>query len=75
MNVIVCERYGFFCVLAAIMQTIPLNDVRLRMVKVLPFIHQPDRVARKASAVSASDTHIFFTCVVTAFLRAGNHCV
>ena len=53
------------------------------MVKALPFIHQPDRVARKASDVSAADwryqTHvkkyrIFFTSVVTAFLRAGNPC-
>ena len=54
------------------------------MVKALPFIHQPDRVARKASDVSAADWRnqkhgkiisYFFTCVVTAFLRAGNPCV
>ena len=46
------------------------------MVKALPFIHQPDRVARKASDVSAADWRyqtqvkkyrFFFTCVVTAF--------
>ena len=51
------------------------------MVKALPFIHQPDRVARKACEVSATDwqyqTHVkkyrfFFMCVVTAFVRAGN---
>ena len=50
------------------------------MVKALPFIRQPDRLARKGSDVSAADwryqTHVekdhFFTCVVAAFLRAGN---
>ena len=49
------------------------------MVKALP-----DRVARKASDVSAADWRcqtqvkryrIFFTCVVKAFLRAGNPCI
>ena len=47
----------------------------LRIVKALLFIHQPDRVALKASDVSAADwlyQHTFFTCVVTAFLRARN---
>ena len=34
---------------------IPTNNRGLRMVKALPFIHQPDRVARKASDVSAAD--------------------
>ena len=50
------------------------------MVRASPFIHQPDQVALKASDVSEADwryqTHvkntIFFTCAVTAFLRAGN---
>ena len=51
------------------------------MVKALLFIHQPDRVARKASDVSAADwqyqTHvkkydIFSSVLLTAFLRAGN---
>ena len=50
------------------------------MVKALPFIHQTDRVARKACDVSAADwryqTHVkkyrIFSRVVTAFLRAGN---
>ena len=54
------------------------------MAKASPFIHQPDRVAQKASDVSAADwryqTHvkkydIFFTCAVTAFVRAGNPCI
>ena len=52
------------------------------MAKALLFIDQPDRVARKASEVSAADwqsqTHVknivFFTCVVTASLKAGNPC-
>ena len=74
MNVIVCKRYGFFLVFRHF-----LNDLGLKMVKALPFIHKPDRVARKASDVSAADwrnqTHVknisyFFTCVVTTFLRA-----
>ena len=33
----------------------PTNDRVLRIVKTLPFIHQPDRVAPKASDVSAAD--------------------
>ena len=33
----------------------PTNDLGLRMVKALPFIHQPDRAARKASGVLAAD--------------------
>ena len=49
----------------------PTNDLELITVKALPFIHQPDRVARKASDVRAADwryqTHVkkyrfFFTC-------------
>ena len=31
------------------------NDLVLRTVKALPFIHQPDRVARKVNDVSAAD--------------------
>ena len=55
------------------------------MVEALLFFRQPDRVARKACNVSAADwryqTHVkkyrifFFTCVVKAFLRAGNPCI
>ena len=48
--------------------------------KALPFFHQYDRVARKASDMSqligrdfkrVKNCRIFSTCVVTAFLRAG----
>ena len=51
------------------------------MVKALPFTHQPDRVARKASDASAVDwrnpTHVknilyFFTCVVSDLLRGNS---
>ena len=55
------------------------------MVKALPLIHQPERVARKANDVSAVDwryqTHVkkisyLFTCVVIAsVLRDGNPCI
>ena len=49
------------------------------MVKALPFIHQPDRMARKASDVSAADwryqTRVkmshFFTCIV--MIKHYNH--
>ena len=38
------------------------NDLVLRIVKALPFIYQPDQVARKANYVSAADwrcqTHV-----------------
>ena len=60
------------------------NNHGLRMVRASPFIHQPDRVARKASDVLAADWlyqrhvkkhRIFFTCIVWAFLRAGNPCI
>ena len=60
------------------------NNHGLRMVRASPFIHQPDRVARKASDVLAADwlyqRHVknivfFFTCIVWAFLRAGNPCI
>ena len=51
------------------------------MIEALLFIHQPDWVAQKAGDMSAAywlyQTQvnkyiIFFMCVVTAFLRAGN---
>ena len=84
MNLIVCQRFGFFSVLAAIIRENSDKQLVLRIVKALPFIHQPDRVAPKASDVSAADClyqhtrekiRYFFTCVVTAFLRAGNPCL
>ena len=37
----------------------PTNDRVLRIVKTLPFIHQPDRVAPKASDVSAALLRLF----------------
>ena len=77
MKVTVLKRYGFFSVLAAIIRK---NSDKRPWIengeKALPFIHQLDRVARKASDVSAADWRyqtqvkkyrFFFTCVVTAF--------
>ena len=46
---------GFFGVLAARIRESSDKRVVLRIVKTLPFIHQPDRVAPKASDVSAAD--------------------
>ena len=59
----------------------PTNDLELITVKALPFIHQPDWVARKASDARAADwryqTHVkkyrIFSHVFTALFRAGNH--
>ena len=45
MNLILCQRYGFFSVLAAIIRENSDKQLVLRIVKALPFIHQPDRVA------------------------------
>ena len=45
----------FFGVLAARIRESSDKQVVLRIVKTLPFIHQPDRVAPKASDVSAAD--------------------
>ena len=55
LKLIVCQRYGFFSVLAAIIRDASGTQLALRIVKALPFIHQPDRVAPKASNVSAAD--------------------
>ena len=47
---------NFFSVLEALpSEKIPTNNRGLRVVKALLLIHQPDRVARKASDVSAAD--------------------
>ena len=51
------------------------NDLVLRIVKALPFIHQPDRVARRVligDIKHVKKIRYFFTCVVTAFHRARN---
>ena len=55
LNLIVCQQYGFFSVLAAIIRESSDKQLVLRIVKALPFIHQPDQVAPKASDVSAAD--------------------
>ena len=55
LNVAVCQRYGIFSVLAAIIQESSDKQLVLRIVKTLSCIHQPDRVAPKASDVSAAD--------------------
>ena len=75
------KRYGLFSVLAAIIRENP--EKATMDWECWPFSHQPDRVARMANEVSAADwryqTHVkehhFLTCVVTAFLTAGNHCI
>ena len=51
LNLIVCQRYGFFSVLTAIILETSDKQLVLRIVEALPFIHQPDRVAPKASDV------------------------
>ena len=51
LNLILCQRYGFFSVLAAIIRENSDKQLVLRIVETLPFIHQPDRVAPKASDV------------------------
>ena len=55
LNLSVCQRYGILSVLAAIIRESSDKQLVLRIVKALPFIHQPDRVAPKASDVSAAD--------------------
>ena len=55
LNLTVCQRYGFFSVLAAIIRESSDKQLVLRIVKAFPLIHHPDRVAPKASDVSAAD--------------------
>ena len=55
LKLIVCQRYGFFNVLAAIIRESSDKQFVLRIVKALPFTHQTDRVAPKASYVSVAD--------------------
>ena len=45
MNLIVCQRYRFLSVLAAIIRESSDKRLVLRILKGLPFIHQPGRVA------------------------------
>ena len=75
----------FFCVLAAIIRESPDKVLSLRIVKALPFIHQPGQVAPKASDVSAADwlyqhTHvkkydIFSRVLLRLFSGPGNPCI
>ena len=60
LNLIVCQRYGFFSALAAIIRESSVKQLVLRIVKALPFNYQPDRVAPKASVSSwlAISTHV-----------------
>ena len=51
LNLIVCQRYGFLSVLAAIIRESSDKRLVLRIVKGLPFILQPDRVEPNASDV------------------------
>ena len=56
MNGTVSKRYEFFQRFRSLNpRKIPTNNRGLRVVKALLLIHQPDRVARKASDVSAAD--------------------
>ena len=55
MNLTVCQHYGFFGVLAAVIRESSDKQLVLRIVKALLFIHQPDLMAQKASDVSAAD--------------------
>ena len=48
LNLIVCQQYGFFSVLAAIIRESSDKKLVLRIVKPLPIVYQLDRVAPKA---------------------------
>ena len=54
LKVIICERYKFFRVLAAIIREISTKDLGLKTVNDLLFFHQPVRVAQKSNDVSAA---------------------
>ena len=51
LNLTVCQRNGFFSVLATIDRESSDKQLISRIVKSLPFIHQPDRVAPRSSDV------------------------
>ena len=59
----------FFSVLAAIIRESSDKQLVLRIVKALPFIHQPDRGAPKASDVSAADWQYQHTWKNTTFFH------
>ena len=82
------RRYGIFLLVcnSTVWTSVSCTDFLVfywpHSEKILPFIHQHDRVVRKTSDVSAADWRYqtrekisyFFKCVVTAFLRAGIPC-
>ena len=55
LNLIVCQRYRFFQCFRRHNSRSSKKVLILRILKALLFIHQPDRVALKASDVSAAD--------------------
>ena len=73
------DEYGFvlphqvaISVLTAIIQESSDKQLVLRIVKALPFIHQPNRVVLKASDVSEADwlyQHTFLICELLYFPR------
>ena len=69
LNLAVCQRYGIFSVLVGIIREISDQQLVLRIVKTLPFIHQPDREAPKASDVSAADWFYQHTWKNIVYLR------
>ena len=52
LNATICKRQEFSNVLAAIIRKNSTNDLGLRMMKALLFIHQPDRMAPNVRDVS-----------------------
>ena len=56
----VCQRYGFFSVSAAIVRESSDKQLVFRILKALPLLHQPDRVAPKwlVSSWLAISTHV-----------------
>ena len=73
LNITVCEQYQFCNDLDTKIQGSSENYPVWKIMKVLPFIRQPDWVAWKPSDMSAADW--WYQAVVTAFLRAGNPCI
>ena len=81
LNHIVCQRYGFFSVLAAIIRESSDKQHVLRIVKACcSFISLTEWRQRRVTYKMISYINTlgknrhFFTCVVTAFLRARNPC-
>ena len=80
LNLTVCHRYGFFGVLAAIIRESSDKQLVLRIPH--SFINLTERHQRRVickQLIGYINTRerirYFFTCAVTAFLRAGNPCI